>query len=65
MDINTIQEIIKILDNKKSWIVNNIDLEGDTPSRDELPDYMYDTGCINALEDMKETLELLLNKTKD
>ncbi len=64
MDTTTVQEIIKLIDDRKSWIVNNIDMEGDTPSRGELPDYIYDRGCINTLDDLKETLELSLKKTE-
>jgi hypothetical protein len=57
MDTATVLEIIEMIKTGITNIENGISLECDTPSQAELPDYMYDRGGIDRLEDLQYLLQ--------
>ena len=59
MDITTVLEIIKMIETKLANLIEDIPsvCEGDTPSRDELPDYQYLQGEINSLDNLRDHLQ--------
>jgi len=59
MDIQTVLDIIKMLDNQilMHWEDARNCCQYDTPSRDELPDYQCEVGKAFGLEAFREHLQ--------
>ena len=57
MDIGTVLEIIKMIDANLDNLIEDISIEGDSPSRDELPDYQFTQGEMNSLRSLRDHLQ--------